>query len=284
MLPHEPEALGIVLSGPLEAENWTGAGRPTDFYTLKGVVEAALRALSACDGEFAPLGDAAAHFPYLHPGKAALVSVPGAGGVGRPRACCARTWPPPTASTTSTLYFAALNLDRIAPVALRDGRVRGPRHVPAGRAGPRGRRRPRRAGGRRGRRRRAAPAASSSASVRVFDVYEGDQVPADKRSLALRVVMRSPERTLSEKDIAGVRAKILKALEREFQARHGSRGPAHSGASARMPTRREAHVGWLLICVVFAFVLTRAVAMPVFLLVFLAAWACGYGVLAKVYR
>jgi phenylalanyl-tRNA synthetase beta subunit len=30
--------------------------------------------------------------------------------------------------------------------------------------------------------------------------------------------MRSPERTLNETDIAGVRAKILKALEREFQA------------------------------------------------------------------
>jgi phenylalanyl-tRNA synthetase beta subunit len=30
--------------------------------------------------------------------------------------------------------------------------------------------------------------------------------------------MRSPERTLSEKDIAGVRAKILAALEREFAA------------------------------------------------------------------
>ena len=45
-----------------------------------------------------------------------------------------------------------------------------------------------------------------------------DQVPEDKRSLALRVVMRAPDRTLNEKDIAGVRAKILKALEREFQA------------------------------------------------------------------
>ena len=48
-----------------------------------------------------------------------------------------------------------------------------------------------------------------------FDVYEGDQVPPDKRSLALRVVMRSPERTLSEKDIAGVRAKIVGALARD---------------------------------------------------------------------
>jgi phenylalanyl-tRNA synthetase beta chain len=54
--------------------------------------------------------------------------------------------------------------------------------------------------------------------VRVFDVYEGDQVPDGKRSLALRVVMRSPERTLSEKDISGVRAKIIRALGREFQA------------------------------------------------------------------
>ena len=43
VLPHEPEVVGIVLSGPLEAENWTGAGRPTDFYTLKGCVDAAAR-------------------------------------------------------------------------------------------------------------------------------------------------------------------------------------------------------------------------------------------------
>ena len=55
-------------------------------------------------------------------------------------------------------------------------------------------------------------------SVGVFDVYEGDQVPKGMRSLALRVVMRSPERTLTEKDIATVRAKIVGALEREFGA------------------------------------------------------------------
>jgi phenylalanyl-tRNA synthetase beta chain len=56
------------------------------------------------------------------------------------------------------------------------------------------------------------------AEVRVFDVYEGDQVPKGKRSLALRVLMRSPERTLNEKDIATVRAKVVGALEREFGA------------------------------------------------------------------
>ncbi len=81
MLPHEPEVVGIVLAGLLEAENWTGACRPTDFYTLKGVVDAMLAAVRL-RGEYTPLGDQAAHFPYLHPGKAALVNVPGAGGTG----------------------------------------------------------------------------------------------------------------------------------------------------------------------------------------------------------
>ena len=55
-------------------------------------------------------------------------------------------------------------------------------------------------------------------SAAIFDVYEGDQVPAGKRSLALRLMMRSPERTLTEKDIGGVREKVLAALERELGA------------------------------------------------------------------
>jgi phenylalanyl-tRNA synthetase beta chain len=52
----------------------------------------------------------------------------------------------------------------------------------------------------------------------VFDVYEGDQVPADKRSLAVRLTLRAPDRTLTEKDINGVRTKVLATLERELGA------------------------------------------------------------------
>ena len=215
VLPHEPEAVGIVLAGPLAAANWTGTCRPPDFSTLKGVVAAALGALRL-RGEFAPLGEAAAHFPYLHPGKAALVSVLGAGDVGalgllRPDVAAAY------GVDDLDLYFAALALDRIAPVALgtatfedlgayppaaQDLAVVVDRGVAAADVVAVARR----AGGK------------LTRDVHVFDVYEGDQVPAGKRSLALRVVMRSPERTLSEKDIAGARAKILAALEREFGA------------------------------------------------------------------
>jgi len=215
VLPHEPEALGVVLAGPLGAEHWTGAQRPTDFFTLKGVVESLLATLGL-RGEFVPPGEAAARFPYLHPGKAAVVGVPGAGEVGalgmlRPDVSAAY------GVDDADLYFAEIDLGRLAPAALatpafrdigayppaaQDLAVIVGRDVPAAAVVDQARR----AGGKLVR------------SVRVFDVYEGDQVPADRRSLALRVVMGSPERTLSEKDIAGVRAKILKALGREFQA------------------------------------------------------------------
>ena len=215
VLPHEPEAMAIVLSGPLLPEDWTGAGRPTDFSTLKGVVEAVLRALRL-DGHFAPLGEAAAMFPYLHPGKSALVGVApgvGIGVLGQLRPDVAAAY----GIDDLELYVASLNMDRLAEVALpavtfedfgayppasQDLAVVVARDVPAADVVALARR----AGGK------------LTRDVRVFDVYEGDQVPADKRSLALRVVMRSPERTLSDKDIAGVRTKILKALEREFAA------------------------------------------------------------------
>jgi phenylalanyl-tRNA synthetase beta chain len=214
VLPHEPEAVGIVLSGPLEAEHWTGGGRPTDFYTLKGCVDALLAEFHLT-GEYGPLGDMAAHFPYLHPGKSAVVSVKGPGATGvlgqlRPDVAAAY------GLGDLEIYVASLN-GRFAeaplwttafsdigayPPASQDLAVVVSRDVPAAAVVQQADR----AGGK------------LVTSVRVFDVYEGDQVPADKRSLALRVVMRAPDRTLNEKDIAGVRAKILKALEREFQA------------------------------------------------------------------
>ncbi len=52
----------------------------------------------------------------------------------------------------------------------------------------------------------------------------------------------------------------------------------------KRPTRAQAHLAWLLVSALVAFVFTRAVALPLFLLVFLAVWICGYGVLARLYR
>jgi len=53
-------------------------------------------------------------------------------------------------------------------------------------------------------------------SVAVFDSYTGKGVPAGYRSLAWRLVLRHPERTLRDKEIEGRRAKILSTLKAEL--------------------------------------------------------------------
>lgn len=50
------------------------------------------------------------------------------------------------------------------------------------------------------------------------------------------------------------------------------------------PTRRQVHLTWLAASALVAFALTRAVALPLFLIVFFALWLSGYLVLARLYR
>jgi phenylalanyl-tRNA synthetase beta chain len=53
----------------------------------------------------------------------------------------------------------------------------------------------------------------------VFDLYEGEGVDAGHRSVAWRLTLRHPERTLRDKEIEGRRAKILSALQNELNVR-----------------------------------------------------------------
>ena len=238
-LPHEAETLGVVLAARLVGENWTGAGRATDFYTMKGVVERALLAAGIAGAAFAPAEEAAGRrsaeagdarparaggkpadplagpFPYLHPGKSAVVTVGRAvlGYLGELRPDVASAF----GIEDGAVYVAELSVDRLArkafrrrlfedlvtyPPASQDLAVIVDRGVAAADI--------------------VATAAKAGGKlvhdVSVFDVYEGDQVPEGKRSLALRVVMRSADRTLTDKDITSVRERLLSALEREYGA------------------------------------------------------------------
>jgi phenylalanyl-tRNA synthetase beta chain len=48
--------------------------------------------------------------------------------------------------------------------------------------------------------------------VELFDVYRGEQVGEGRKSLALRLEFRSPERTLTDEDVAAARGSIETAL------------------------------------------------------------------------
>ena len=52
----------------------------------------------------------------------------------------------------------------------------------------------------------------------LFDVYEGEQVDAGKRSLAYSLTFQASDRTLTDDEVGKIRNKIIRRLEHEFQA------------------------------------------------------------------
>ncbi len=55
-------------------------------------------------------------------------------------------------------------------------------------------------------------------SIEVFDVYEGKQVPEGKKSVAFSLMFRSMEKTLEDKEVNTKFDKIVRVLERNFNA------------------------------------------------------------------
>ena len=55
-------------------------------------------------------------------------------------------------------------------------------------------------------------------SVRLFDLYRGDQIPDGHRSLAFRVTYRDPEGTLTDKRVEKVHASLARLASDRFEA------------------------------------------------------------------
>jgi phenylalanyl-tRNA synthetase beta chain len=64
----------------------------------------------------------------------------------------------------------------------------------------------------------ATAAAPELRKMTPFDVYRGEQVGPGRKSIAFRVEFRSPERTLTDEEAAGLREKIVETLEAKFGA------------------------------------------------------------------
>jgi len=57
------------------------------------------------------------------------------------------------------------------------------------------------------------------ADVDLFDVYRGDPLPPDSKSLAFRLTYQSVERVLGEQEVTQMRQRIVKAVERAVGGR-----------------------------------------------------------------
>ena len=50
-------------------------------------------------------------------------------------------------------------------------------------------------------------------NVKIFDLYEGENIPRDKKSIALNVTIQSNEKTLKDKDLENLHNLIIKSVE-----------------------------------------------------------------------
>ena len=56
-------------------------------------------------------------------------------------------------------------------------------------------------------------------SVKVFDVYEGKNIPENKKSIALNITIQSSEKTLSEDDLNKINQLIISTVESKIDAK-----------------------------------------------------------------
>jgi phenylalanyl-tRNA synthetase beta chain len=199
---------------------WRAPAREADFYAAKALLEAVMEAAGVEDWrvEAAPAGGgaagdgsaAAAPRAFLHPGRAAsIVTGEGVelGWIGELHPLVVREWELQGTGSAFELevdLLHELTHGRIAtysdvtsfPAVLQDIAVIVPEDVPAARLEEVVR----------------AGAGDLLASVRVFDLYHGEQVGEGNKSLALRLEFRAPDRTLTDEEVAERRAAIEKEL------------------------------------------------------------------------
>lgn len=209
-LPIEKTVLSIVLAG--ERRGWIGGDRPFDFYDGKGLLEAVLDRASIGRPELSLCADQ----PFLHPKRAAVVELAEhkVGYVGElhpdvsdelglsGRAIYAEL-------DVATLFEAAAaigapkakELPKFPSIA-RDIAMLVSEDIAAGDIA------------------QSLSEASDglAESVRLFDLYRGDQVPEGQRSLAFRITYRDPEGTLTDKRVDKVHEKLGKLVRERFQA------------------------------------------------------------------
>jgi phenylalanyl-tRNA synthetase beta chain len=208
LLPDQPTHAAALFAGNREPQGWWGAARPAGW---ADAIEAARIIGAACGVEIAvTAGDDA---PF-HPGRVARLSVGGvvvgAAGELHPRVIEATGLPERSAAMWLDLdaVVAAAPEVRTAPsvgtqpLAKEDLAVVVDRTVAVSDVLAS----------------LAEGAGDLLESVRLFDVYEGPQVPEGKRSLAFALRFRAPDRTLSAEEIAAARAAALA----EVAARHGA--------------------------------------------------------------
>lgn len=207
-LPHEPERIAVLLSGPVRPPTWREqAPADADFFAAKGALAALLDVVGA------PWLVEGAEEPFLHPGRAASVIVGGrkVGWLGEIHPLVLGEWdldgtvagfevdldPIHHAATTVPRYVDLTTF----PAVREDLAVVVPDAVAAQQV------------------EETMLAAGSPllARTELFDTYrDPEQIGPSRVSLAFHLEFRASERTLTDEEVAGKRAAIAQALREQL--------------------------------------------------------------------
>ena len=209
VLPEERLHVIALLTGLWEPKTWRSEARAADFYVVKGLLAGLLEALGV-DWSLVEGGPS-----FLHPGRAAevLIGTKDAGYIGELHPLVAREFGLGELERPPALFEVELGLalnaavkkerryeDLITyPPVLQDIAVVVDEAVEARTV------------------LECVQAAGEPelSSVRVFDLYRGEQLEEGRKSLALRLEFRSPERTLTDDEVEVVRERIKERLAQE---------------------------------------------------------------------
>jgi phenylalanyl-tRNA synthetase beta chain len=199
---HEPHRIACLAVGSLGTQSWRREAEPADFFALKGALEALASQLGA------ELEVEQGAEPFLHPGRAAHVRFGGAeaGWLGELHPLVCRQWDLETAAgfevglgeLAQAASLGREHYDDVTsfPAVNQDLAVLVDEDVPAARV-------------------HEAVLSGGGELLRsadVFDLYRGRQVGEGRKSLALRLMFRAPDRTLTDEEVAGLREQIRARL------------------------------------------------------------------------
>jgi len=207
-LPLEREWLAIVLSGRADPPGPHASQRSVDVFDAKAAVETML----AMCGVLPAAQWVACERSYFRRGQAGQVLVNGSAVAefGALRESVSQRWALPDT------YYVELSVPQLADLAARQLHVHEVSRQPSAERDvalvlPRAVT-------------SAAVLATAAAHARdlervfIFDVYEGPGIPDDARSLAMRLVFRAEDRTLTDAEVASQVERVIAACAREYGA------------------------------------------------------------------
>lgn len=203
-LPDEPLYLAALLTGLRDPEGWNQQKAAVDFYDAKGVVENLLEQLNIT-GVVYEIGDVE---NFYHPGKACNLKIDGEiiGSLGEIHPSVQENY-----GLEKPLYYFELNFEKLVLNCSDEVAVQAPPRFPEtfrdiamvlDEETP------------------AVEVLNCITGLKVkelggaeiFDFYKGEHIPAGRKSIAVRVRYRSPDRTLTDDEVSRLHTRVVEAL------------------------------------------------------------------------